>query len=176
VGGSEKPRTDKYKVIACDWNYDASFTLTSLPVWDFKNLKCLIFVAQNVHMKTSVESCQTQELGIQKARERVEPATNEFAVLAAVTNSPHASTRELSPRGSEISRTSVRILHRRKFYLHHLSLHQELHGNDFSNRVKSCHFAIHQLQNNNSLFGNVLFTGEASLKTRGQLSLRNMYY
>jgi hypothetical protein len=30
----EKPYTDKYKEIKNDWNYNASCTLTSLPVWD----------------------------------------------------------------------------------------------------------------------------------------------
>jgi hypothetical protein len=32
--GIEKPHTDKYKEIMNDWNYDASCTLTSFPVWD----------------------------------------------------------------------------------------------------------------------------------------------
>jgi hypothetical protein len=46
--GREKPHTDKYKEIMNDWNYNARFTLTSLPVWDFANFKRLIFVAQSV--------------------------------------------------------------------------------------------------------------------------------
>jgi hypothetical protein len=44
----EKPHTDKYKEIMNDWNYDASCTLTSLPVWDLENFKCLVFVVQSV--------------------------------------------------------------------------------------------------------------------------------
>jgi hypothetical protein len=40
----EKPRTDKYKEITNNWNYDASCMLTSLSVWDFENVKRLIFV------------------------------------------------------------------------------------------------------------------------------------
>jgi hypothetical protein len=47
--GGEKPHADKYKEIKIDWNYDASCTLTSLPVWDLENLKRLIFDAQRVH-------------------------------------------------------------------------------------------------------------------------------
>jgi hypothetical protein len=43
--GREKPNMDKYKEITNDWNYDASYTLTSLPVRDLENLKCLIFAA-----------------------------------------------------------------------------------------------------------------------------------
>jgi hypothetical protein len=46
--GTEKPYTDKYKEITNNGNYDASCTLTSLPVWDFENFKHLIFVVQSV--------------------------------------------------------------------------------------------------------------------------------
>jgi hypothetical protein len=44
--GTEKPHMDKYKEITNDWNYVASCMLTSLPVSDLENLKCLIFVAE----------------------------------------------------------------------------------------------------------------------------------
>jgi hypothetical protein len=40
---------DKYKEIKNDWNCDARCMLTSLLVWDFKNVKCLIFVIQSLH-------------------------------------------------------------------------------------------------------------------------------
>jgi hypothetical protein len=42
--GREKQRTDKYKQITNDWNYDASCTLTSLPVFNLESLKRLIFL------------------------------------------------------------------------------------------------------------------------------------
>jgi hypothetical protein len=45
--GIEKPHTDKYE-ITNDWNYDASCTLTSLPVWDLENFRRFIFVVQSV--------------------------------------------------------------------------------------------------------------------------------
>jgi hypothetical protein len=47
--GIEKPHVDKYMEITNNWNYDASCTVTSLPVWDFENFKRLIFVVQSVH-------------------------------------------------------------------------------------------------------------------------------
>jgi hypothetical protein len=47
--GIEKPHTDKYKELTNDWNYDASFALTSLLVSDLENFKRLIFVVQSVH-------------------------------------------------------------------------------------------------------------------------------
>jgi hypothetical protein len=46
--GREKPHMVKYKAITNDWNYDASCTLTSLPVWDLENIKRLVFVVQSV--------------------------------------------------------------------------------------------------------------------------------
>jgi hypothetical protein len=47
--GIEKPHMDKYKEITNNWNYDASCTVTSLPIWDLENLKRLIFIVQTVH-------------------------------------------------------------------------------------------------------------------------------
>lgn len=44
----QKSHRDKYKEITNYWNYDVNCTLTSLPVWDFKNFKCLVFVTQSV--------------------------------------------------------------------------------------------------------------------------------
>jgi hypothetical protein len=46
--GIEKPHTDKYKEITNNWNYDASCTAASLPVWDLENFQRLIFVVQSV--------------------------------------------------------------------------------------------------------------------------------
>jgi hypothetical protein len=38
--GREKPHTDKYKVIANDWNYDARCMCTSLPLWEALGFYC----------------------------------------------------------------------------------------------------------------------------------------
>jgi hypothetical protein len=46
--GREKPHTDKCNEITNDSVYDASCTLTSLPVSDAENFRRLIFVAQSV--------------------------------------------------------------------------------------------------------------------------------
>ena len=60
---------------------------------------------------------------------------NEVAVIAAVNVNPHVSTREIS-HDSGISQSSVsRILRRHKYHPFHISLHQQLHGDDFQNRV-----------------------------------------
>jgi hypothetical protein len=57
--GIEKLHTDKYKEITNNWNYDASCTVTSLPVWDLENFKGLIFVLQSVQ-----ERCGDVYIGI----------------------------------------------------------------------------------------------------------------
>jgi hypothetical protein len=50
--GIDKPHTGKYREITNDSNYDASYTLASLPVWDSENFKRLIFVVQSVPSET----------------------------------------------------------------------------------------------------------------------------
>jgi hypothetical protein len=52
--GIGKPHTSKYNEITNNWNYDASCTLTSLPVWDLENFRCLVFVVQSVHVSESL--------------------------------------------------------------------------------------------------------------------------
>jgi hypothetical protein len=49
--GRRKPHMVKYKAITNDMNYDASYTLTSLPVWGLGNFKRLVFVVQSVHKR-----------------------------------------------------------------------------------------------------------------------------
>jgi hypothetical protein len=44
--GREKRYADKCKEIKNDWNYYASCTLTSIPIWDLEHFKRLIFVAR----------------------------------------------------------------------------------------------------------------------------------
>jgi hypothetical protein len=44
--GREKPHMAKYRAITNDWNYDASYTLTPLLVWDLKNFKGVFFLTE----------------------------------------------------------------------------------------------------------------------------------
>lgn len=43
-----KPHSDQCKEITNDWHYDASYMLTSLPVWYIENLKLIIFAVHSV--------------------------------------------------------------------------------------------------------------------------------
>lgn len=107
---------------------------------------------------------------------RKNPTTNEdneINILAAIAVNPHVSTRKIA-REAGISQSSViRILARHKFHPFHISLHQELHGNDFQNRINFCQWGLLQ---NHSFFSNVLFTDEATFTNHGSINLRNAHY
>lgn len=101
---------------------------------------------------------------------------NEIAVLAAVAHNPYISSRNIS-RDSGISRRSVlRILRRYKFHPYHMSLHQELHGNDFQNRVTFCQWAQRKIQEDNNFFLTVLFSDESTFTNCGEVNRYNMHY
>jgi hypothetical protein len=44
----KKPHADKYRNVMNDWNFDASYMYTALPVSDMADSKYLIFVAEYV--------------------------------------------------------------------------------------------------------------------------------
>jgi hypothetical protein len=52
--GRGKPNADKYKEITNDLLAYSWLHKTSLPVWDFENFKCLIFVGQTVHSSCKI--------------------------------------------------------------------------------------------------------------------------
>jgi hypothetical protein len=51
-------------VITNDWNYDASWTLTSFPVWDFENFKRLDFVVQSVQSALTITNAAICKNGV----------------------------------------------------------------------------------------------------------------
>lgn len=109
-------------------------------------------------------------------RNLVTTTDNEIAVLAAVNVDPHISTRQIE-RDSGISRRSVsRILKRYKYHPYHVSLHQELHGADFRNRVIFCQWARQQIRLDPHFFAKVLFSDESSFTNHGTVNRHNMHY
>lgn len=111
-----------------------------------------------------------------KRRRTVTDANNEIAILAAVVHDPHVSTRQLS-RDSGMSQTSVcKILQRNKYHPFRIALHQELHGNDFHNRVTFCQWALQRIQENLNFFDRVLFSDESSFTNHGTVNRHNMHY
>ncbi|KZC10692.1 hypothetical protein WN55_02392 [Dufourea novaeangliae] len=102
---------------------------------------------------------------------------NTVNILAAVTQNPHVSTRKRERKKENIIQRSVsRILHLKKFHAFDVSLHQELHGNDFQNRVNFCEWGLQTLQNDELFLTKVLFTDEATFTNYGQVNRHNMHY
>jgi len=111
-----------------------------------------------------------------KKRHRMRTVTgenSEIAVLAVVADNPQVSSRQIE-RDLGISQRSVlRILKRHKFHPYHICLHQELHGDDFENRVEFCQWALLQIQDN---FFNILFSDESTFTNHGQVNRHNIHY
>jgi hypothetical protein len=73
---------------------------------------------------------------------------NQARVLNSVENNPHIGSREISSQIG-ISKSSVpRILKKHKYHPYHLELQQELHGEDFANRVAFCEWTEEKIRNN----------------------------
>lgn len=98
----------------------------------------------------------------------------EVNVLAAVANNPHVSSREIELHSGISRRSVLRILKRHKFHPYHICLHQDLHGDDFENRVQFCRWGLAQMHNNN--FINILFSDESTFTNHGQVNRHNMHY
>ena len=111
-----------------------------------------------------------------RARVRNKPTTGEAGatnVLAAVAVNPHVSSREIARDAGMSQRSVLRILHTHKFHPYHISLHQELHGNDFVDRVRFCTW---MLRHDTPDLSRILFTDEATFTNHGNVNLRNMHY
>lgn len=101
---------------------------------------------------------------------------NEITVLAAVENDPKISSRKISQE-TGISRGSVlNILHKHKFHPYHISLNQELYGEDFLNRRTFCTWTENQILRDNNFFKYVLFTDECSFRNNGSVNKHNLHY
>ena len=114
-----------------------------------------------------------------KKRRRRRTATDEdreVAVLAAVNYDPHVSSRELATNAGMSKSSVLRILKRHKFHPYHVSLHQQLHGDDYVNRLTFCRWAQDRLRNNNNFFQLVLFSDECTFTNHGEVNRHNMHY
>jgi hypothetical protein len=138
-----------------------------------ENARSRSFFYKVVNAFRSDGSVQTKK---RKRRNTVTGEHNEVAILAAVQQNPQVSIRQLHA-DSGISVGSInKILHRHKYHPYHISLHQELHGDDFHNRIVFCEWALHQIQINPNFFNNVLFSDESSFTNHGGVNRHNMHY
>lgn len=100
----------------------------------------------------------------------------ELNVLLALQQDPNISVREIS-RDTDISKSSVnRIIKKNKYHPYHLALHQELHGDDFQNRVRFCQIMQEKITETPDFLSSVLFSDEAGFKSNGLVNRHNMHY
>jgi hypothetical protein len=60
-----------------------------------------------------------------------------------------------------------RIKKKHEYHPYHLELYQELHGEDFANRVAFCEWAEEKIRNDEHSFERVVFTDECRVKNNG---------
>ncbi|ENN73482.1 hypothetical protein YQE_09907, partial [Dendroctonus ponderosae] len=78
---------------------------------------------------------------------------------------------------SGLSRSSVlKVLNLHKYHPYHLSLHQELHGDDFQIRVIFCQWAHERIELNPNFLNRVCFSDECSFTNYGAVNRHNMHY
>ncbi|XP_026826676.1 uncharacterized protein LOC113562216 [Ooceraea biroi] len=155
----------------CGRNIDDAVTLYAQRFPD-RERSCASFF-RVVKQFTTEGSVQPKK---RKRRATVTGENNEIAVLAAVANNRHVSTREIA-RDLALSQTSVcKILKRHKYHPYHVSMHQELHGDDFHNRVTFCQWALEQKRRNPDFFRRVLFFDESAFTNHGTVNRHNMHY
>uniref|UniRef100_A0A8D8XFP3 Transposase n=1 Tax=Cacopsylla melanoneura TaxID=428564 RepID=A0A8D8XFP3_9HEMI len=101
---------------------------------------------------------------------------NRINILAQVAFDPYLSTRQMA-RESGLSRSSImKMLHQDKFHPYHVSLHQELHGDDFRNRIDFCQRMLQHIQRDPLFTKKVLFSDEATFKNTGNVNKHNLHY
>ena len=78
---------------------------------------------------------------VKQTRVKRQPIVNEnnvAAILAFAALNPHGSSRQIEKKSGISQRSVLRILHQHKFHPFHMSLHQDLYGNDFPKCVDFC--------------------------------------
>jgi hypothetical protein len=130
--------------------------------------------------KSLVSSLRERGTFQQSAKSFINPTIthdiNQARVLNLVENNPHIGSREISSQIG-ISKSSVlRILKKHQYHPYHLELHQELHGEDFANRVAFCEWAEEKIRNDEHFFERVVFTDECCVKNNGAVNKHNLHY
>jgi len=98
------------------------------------------------------------------------------AVMQAIEENPCTSTRIIS-RQNNVSQTAVvKILKQLKFHPFKINLNQELHGQDYENRVVFCNEMLARINQDQNFNSNILFTDESSFKSNGVVNRHNMHY
>lgn len=99
-----------------------------------------------------------------------------IAILGAVHLNPHISLREIQAEIGIPKSTAQRLLRAAKFHPYHIMRVQELHGNDFANRVGFCNWAVQQIDRDRLFFHRVLFSDECTFQNTGFVNIHNAHY
>jgi len=97
----------------------------------------------------------------------------EADIIAAVITNPHDSCRRIAADAGVSHTTVLRILHSNRYHPYHISLHQELRGQDFQARIVLCNWLLRQDRN---IFRTILWTDEATFKSTGELNIHNAHF
>ena len=97
---------------------------------------------------------------------------NAAAILAFAALNPHASSRQMEKRVESVSR----ILHQHKFHPYFMSLHQDLHGNDFLKRANFCNWICRKMRTDVLCLNHVLFSDETNFANTGNVNRNNVHY
>lgn len=96
--------------------------------------------------------------------------------MAAIAVNPHLSIRQIN-RDSDINRSSIsRILRNNRMHPYHISLHQELTGNDFIQRVNFYNWMQEKLAQDDTFLSKIFFSDEATFNNIGVVNRHNMHY
>lgn len=101
---------------------------------------------------------------------------NEFVILTALIENPHVSTRQLE-NNFNISKTSIRrIIKKNKFHPYRIQRHQELQESDYQYRLNFCNWVEEQLNENQNILDNIMFTDECTFHRNGFVNRHNFHY
>ena len=81
---------------------------------------------------------------------------NAAAILDFAALNPHANSMQMEKKSGISQRSVLRILHQPKFHPYRMSLHQDLYGNDFLQRVNFCNW-IRRKVRTDLIFGSFAF-------------------
>ena len=103
------------------------------------------------------------------------PVRNETDVdiLVAISISPHDLSRRIAA-DSGVSRSKVfRISYSNRYHSYHISLRQELTGQDLERRLDFCNLL---LSNNVDFHRKIIWTDESTFKCNGDINIHNAHY
>lgn len=155
----------------CFQNFRAAERLYAVrfPQAQPQNHKSFERLAQRVRNEGTIQPSRKRQK--EKPRDIIAPD-----VVAAVQMNRQVSTRELASESGVSHMSCFRILKESKMHPYHISLHQELHGDDYLKRMNWALWAEEQNTADQDFYNKVLWSDEATFKSNGNVNRHNMHY